>query len=75
MAHILTNFEIQKDQKSKPKFKGVYSRNKLPNTIEDGAYIKLFYKYKPIKIHWLVLYINANSVTNFYRFGAKHIHK
>ena len=35
--HSLTNFEIQKYYQNKPRFKGVYSQNNLPNTMEDGA--------------------------------------
>ena len=31
----LTNFEIQKYYRNKPKFNGVYSRNNLP-TVKDG---------------------------------------
>ena len=29
-THPLTNFEIQKCYKNKPRFNGVFSRNKLP---------------------------------------------
>ena len=35
--HPLTNFETQKYYQNKPKFNGVYSRNKLPK-IKDWVY-------------------------------------
>ena len=38
-AHTLTNFEIQTYCQNEPKFKGVYSRNDLPGTIKDKAYV------------------------------------
>ena len=38
-AHPLTNFEIQEYYKNKPTFNGVYSRDNLPKTIKNGAYI------------------------------------
>ena len=38
-AHTLTNFEIQTYCQNEPKFKGVYSRNDLPSTIKDRAYV------------------------------------
>ena len=34
--HPLTNFEIQKYYQNEPKFNGVYSRNNLPEKIQDG---------------------------------------
>ena len=36
--HTLTNFEIQKYYKNKPRCNGVYSRDNLPK-IKYGAYI------------------------------------
>ena len=37
--HPLTNFEIQKYYQNEPRFNGVFSRNNLPKTIKDGAYV------------------------------------
>ena len=34
--HPLINFEIQKYYQNGPKFNGVYSRNNLPEKIQDG---------------------------------------
>ena len=42
-THPLTNPEIQKYYQNKSKFKGVYSRNSLPNTVKDGAYVVNFH--------------------------------
>ena len=39
LAHPLTNFEIQEYYKNEPKFNGVYSRDNLPKTIKNGAYV------------------------------------
>ena len=43
LPHPLTNFEIQKHQRNKPKFKGVYSRKNLPK-IMDRAYVIILYQ-------------------------------
>ena len=39
LPHPLTNFEIQRYYQNNPRFNGVFSRNKLPKTIKDGAYV------------------------------------
>ena len=73
--HPLTKFEIQKYYQNRPKFKGVYSRNKLlknvPKTMKGEAYVIILDKYKSIGTHWIVLYANGNSVTYFDSFGKK----
>ena len=35
----LTNIEIQKYYRNEPRFNGVFSRNTLPKTIKDEAYV------------------------------------
>ena len=47
-SHPLTNLEIQKYYQNEPKFNGVYSRNNLPNKIEDGAYVINFDEYADV---------------------------
>ena len=37
--HPLTNFEIQKYYQNEPRFNGIYSRDNLPKTMKDGAYV------------------------------------
>ena len=39
LFHQLTNFEIQKYYQNKPYFKGFYSRNGLPNIVEDETFV------------------------------------
>ena len=46
--HPLTYLEKQTHYQSKPKFKGVYWPNNLPNNINDGAYIANLDEYKKI---------------------------
>ena len=72
--HLLTNFEIKKYYQNKPKFIGVYSRNNLP-TIKDGTYVINIDEYKSIGTYWIPLYVNAENVTYFDRFGVEHIPK
>ena len=40
-AHLLTNFEIQEYYQNEPKSKGVFSRDNLPNSIKNGAYVNI----------------------------------
>ena len=70
----LRNFEMQMHYQNEPKFDGIYSRNKLPG-IKDGAYVKNLDEYKSIGTHWIALYVNGNSVTNFDSLGVEHIPK
>ena len=37
--HPLKNFELEMYCQNEPKFNGVFSRNNLPKTIKDGAYV------------------------------------
>ena len=46
----LENFGIQRYQRE-PKFKGAYSRNNLPYTLKDGAYMVNLGQYKSIGSH------------------------
>ena len=61
--HPLTNFEIKKYYKNEPRFNGVYSRDKLPGQIKDGAYVINLDKYSDIETHWIALYILNNNIT------------
>ena len=56
LAHLLTNFEIQKYYQNEPKFSAVYSRNNLFK-IKDGPYIINTDEYESIRTHWMA---NAN---------------
>ena len=50
--HPLTNLEIQKYDKNKPRFNGVYSRDNL-SKIKDGAYRINLDEYSDIGTHWV----------------------
>ena len=55
-AHPLTNFEIQENYKNKPKFNGVYSRDNLPKTMKNGAYVIKLDENADAGTHWIALY-------------------
>ena len=59
--------------KNESRFNGVYSRDKLPSKIKDGACIINFDEYTDIGKHWVALYIKNNNVTYFDSFGIEHI--
>ena len=72
----MTNFEIRKYYKNKPRFNGVYSRDNLPK-IKYGAYVINLDEYSDIGTHWVALYVqnNNDSVIYFDFFGVEHIAK
>ena len=80
--HPLTNFEIQNYSQNEPKFKDVYSRNNLPNTMKDGTYVVNLDKHKSIATRWITFYVfvvehipeeikrvigNKNIIANIFR--------
>ena len=73
--HPLTNFEIQVYYQNEPRFNGVFSRDNLPNTRKNGAYVINLDEYHDIGSHWVALYVNNNTVTYFDSFGVEHIPK
>ena len=73
--HPLTNFEIQTYYQNEPRFIGVYSRDNLPNKVKDGVYVINLDEYSDIGTHWIALYVNNKTVTNFDSFGIEHIPK
>ena len=60
---------------NEPRFNGVYSRDNLPDKINDGAYVINLDEYSNIGIHWIALYALNNNVTYFDSFGVEHIPK
>ena len=42
---ILTNFELQRYYQNEARFNGVYSRDKLPKTIKNVAYVVNLHEY------------------------------
>ena len=73
MPHPLTNFEIQEYYQNEPRFNGVFSRYNLPNSIKNGAYVINLDEYRDIGTHWVVLYVNNETITYFDSFGVEHI--
>ena len=62
-SYPLKNFEIQAYYQNEPRFNGVFSRDNLPNTIKNGAYVINLDEYHDIGTHWVALYVNNKSVT------------
>ena len=60
-AHPLTNFEITEYYENEPRFNGVFSRNKLPKMIKNGAYIINLDEYADVGTHWIALYANVTN--------------
>ena len=73
--HPLTNFEIQEYYQNEPRFNGVFSRDNLPNSIKNGAYLINFDEYHDIGTHWVALYVNNKTIIYFDSFGVEHIPK
>ena len=73
--HPLTNFEIREYYENQPRFNGVYSRDNLPKTIKNGAYVINLDEYKDVGTHWIALYAKNNEVIYFYNFGVEHVPK
>ena len=71
--HLLTNFEIQEYYQNEPRFNGAFSRDNLPNSIRNGAYVSNLEKYHDIGTHWVALYANNKIITYFDSFGVEHI--
>ena len=73
--HPLTNFEIQKYYQNEPRFNGAYSRDKLPKTMKNGAYVINLDEYADVCAHWIALYIKNIEIIYFDSFGVEHVPK
>ena len=73
--HPLTNFEIQEYYQNEPRFNRVFSRDNLPNSIKNGAYIINLDEYYDIGTHWVALYVNNKTIIYFDSFGVEYIPK
>ena len=49
--HSLTNIEITNYYRGEPRVNGVYSRDNLPKTIKNGAYVVNFDGYADLVTH------------------------
>ena len=71
--HPLTNLEIKNYYENEPRFNGVYSRDNLPKTIKNGAYVINLDEYEDVGTHWIALYVKNNEITYFDSFGVEHV--
>ena len=71
--HPLTNLEMQGYYQNEPRFNGVFSRNKLPQKIKDGAYVINLDEYEDVGTHWIALFCNISEIAYFDSFGVEHV--
>ena len=71
--HPLANFEIQRYYQNEPRFNGVFSRNNLPKTIRDGAYVINLDEYADVGTHQIALFCNRNEIVYINSFGVEHV--
>ena len=73
--HPLTNFEIEEYYENEPRFNGVYSRDNLPKTLKNGAFIINLDEYVDVGTHWIALSLKSHQVVYFDSFGVEHVPK
>ena len=73
LSHPLTNFEIQKYYQNQPRFNGVFSRNNLPKTIKNGAYVINLDENADVGTYWIASFCNRNEILYFDSFGVEHV--
>ena len=73
--HPLTSFEIENYYENEPRFNGVFSRDNLPETIKNGAYVINLDEYADAGTYWIALYVKNNEITYFDSFGVEHVPK
>ena len=71
LSHALTNFDIQKYYENEPRFNGVYSRNNLPKTIKNVAYIINLDEYADVGTHWIALFCKRSEIVYFDSLGVE----
>ena len=69
--HFLAIFEIQ--VLSKSRFDDVFSRNSLPKTIKDEAYVINLDEYADVGTDLRALFCNKNEIVYFDSFGVEHV--
>ena len=73
LPHPLTNFETQRYYQNEPRFNDVFSGNKLPKKIKDGAYEINLHEYADVDTHWIALFCNRNAIVYFDSFDVEHL--
>ena len=71
--HPLTNFDIKNYYENELRFNGVYSRDNLPTTIKNGAYVINLDEYADIGTDWVAFYVKDDEITYFNSFGVEHV--
>ena len=80
LPHPLTNFEIREYYENELRFNGVYSRDNLPKTIKNGAYV-INHKYADVGTYWIARHVldcfvcRNSEVVYFHSFGVEHVSK
>ena len=69
--HPLANFEIKEYYENESRFNGVYSRDNLPKTIKNGAYVINLDEYADVGTQWIALYVKNDEVIYFDSFGVE----
>ena len=62
---------MQAYYQNETRINGVYSRDNLPKTIKDGAYVINLDEYSDIGTHWIALYVNNETVIYFDSFRVE----
>ena len=73
--HPLTDFEKKEYYENDPRFNDVCSRDSLPKTIKNGAYLINLDEYEDVGTHQIVLYVKNKEVIYFDSFGVEHVPK
>ena len=73
LPHPSTNFAIKRYYQNEPRFNGVFPRNNLPKTIQDGANVINLDEYADVGTHWIALFCNRNEILYFDSFGVEHV--
>ena len=71
--HPLTNFEIREYYENEHRFNRVSSRDNLPKTIKNGAYVINLDEYADVGTHWIALYSKNNETIYFDSFCVEHV--
>ena len=72
LPHPLTDFDIRKYYQNESRFNGGYSKDNLPNKIQDRAYVISLDEHADFGTHWIAIYKVNNNVTYFENFGVEH---
>ena len=73
--HPLINFEIQEYYQNEPRFNGLFSRDNLPNTIKNSAYVINLDEYHDVGTHLVAFYVNNKIMAYLDSFGVEHVPK